>query len=261
MQITLFEIIAGIINFFVLLFILNKLFYKPVREVMEKRQQNIEENIRSAERKNSEAEELIKTYEKKLSEFETEKTEKMIETKKEAEIYRKNLIKKYEEEALGKREAFLSEVREDKDAMASEIRALMAKGTVEIARSMLDQMRGRELDDHLFEALITKIGSFAEEYREKAGREDGRRLVFVYANKPDEEKKTRLERMLRESGMSAEGLDFREDPSLVAGYELQMQDYTIHSSLSHYLDKKEEQMSDYFEEAVRDRSDEYDTQK
>ncbi|HSL87640.1 MAG TPA: hypothetical protein VK861_11945, partial [Bacteroidales bacterium] len=189
MQISVFEIIAQIINFFILLFILKKLFYSPVKEIMEKRQAMIEENISNAERKNSEANELISKYEKKLSEIEIEKAEKMNETKKEAEEYRRKLIEKYQAEADDKKAAFLAEVKEEKDDFAREVRDLMARGTVDIARNLFGQFERETLEEHLFDALIRKNRSFSEEMKEGAAMDDDGRFVLVSAGKVDEEKK------------------------------------------------------------------------
>ena len=42
MQIEWFEILAQVFNFFILLLILRKIFYKPINQVMENRQEKID---------------------------------------------------------------------------------------------------------------------------------------------------------------------------------------------------------------------------
>ncbi|HSL85987.1 MAG TPA: F0F1 ATP synthase subunit delta, partial [Bacteroidales bacterium] len=160
-----------------------------------------------------------------------------------------------------KKAAFLAEVKEEKDDFAREVRDLMARGTVDIARNLFGQFERESLEEHLFDALIRKIGSFSEEKKEGAAMDDDGRFVLVSAGKVDEEKKTKLKDALDASRFEVSELEYREDDSLVAGYVLQMQDYTIFSSISHYMDKKEQQMVEYFEQAVEDRSEQYDTQK
>lgn len=259
MQISLFEIIAQVINFFILLFILQKLFYNPVTEIMEKRQQKIEENITNAERKNEEAQELISKYERKMSEIEKEKTETMNEALKEAEEYKRDLVDRYRKEAEKKRSGFLMEAREDKEAIAAEIRNFMVKGTVDISRNLVDSFQRENLESYLFDALLTKISSFAEEKHEVGREEDAGKFVLISADEVDERKKEQLEYVLQENRFEIRSLEIREDPSLVAGYILKMPDYTIYSSISHFLDKKEEQLKEFLEQAVRDRGEDYDT--
>lgn len=258
MQIGLFEIIALIINFFVLLFVLQKLFYKPVTQIMEERQQKIEDNIRNAERKNEEAEALIRTYEKKMSEIEREKSETMSEAVKEAEEYKRNLVEKYEKEAEGKRSAFLADAREDQEAIGAEIRNFMVKGTVDIARNLVDSFKREDLETYLFEALLERIRTFSEENPEGTRSREGGAFILISAGEVDERKKEQLEYVLQENRLEITSLEMREDPSLVAGYMLKMPDYTIYSSISHFVDKKEEQLKEFLEQVVRDRGEDYD---
>ena len=258
MQITLFEIIALVINFFVLLFILQKLFYSPVTDIMEERQRKIEENITNAERKNEEAHELITAYEKKMSEIEKEKTETMNEALKEAEEYKRNLVDRYRKEAEQKKTGYLMEAKEDREAIAAEMRNFMVKGTVDIARNLVDSFQRENLESYLFDALLSKISSFAEEKHDVRRQEDAGRFVLISADKVDERKKEQLEFVLKENRFDVRSLEIREDPSLVAGYMLKMSDYTIYSSISHFIDKKEEQLKEFLEKSLRDRGEDDD---
>jgi len=62
MNINWFEIIAQIVNFFILLFILKKLFYKPVIKAMKDREERIDNIREEATKKREEADELIQQY-------------------------------------------------------------------------------------------------------------------------------------------------------------------------------------------------------
>ena len=258
MQISLFEIIALIINFFVLLFLLQKLFYRPVMKIMEERQQKIEDSISNAERKNEEAQELIRTYEQKMSEIEKEKMEIMNEAVKEAGEYKRDLVEKYEKEAEVKKSAFMEDVREDREAIRAEIRTFMVKGTVDIARNLVDSFKREDLENYLFEALLERIRTFSEENPEGARREGGA-FILISAGEVDERKKEQLEYVLQENRLETTSLELREDPSLVAGYMLKMPDYTIYSSISHFVDRKEEQLDHFLEQLVRERGEGHDT--
>ncbi len=258
MGISLFDIIATTINFFVLLFILQKLFYSPVSKIMEERQQKIEENINNAERKNEEAQQLIHTYEMKVSEIEREKTETMNEVLKEAEEYKRSLVEKYRKEAEDKKSGFLMEVKDDKDAIGAEIRSFMAKGTVDITRNLVDSFERENLESYLFDALLKKVKTFADENPDKGKKEEARRFVLISTSKVEERRKEQLEYVLQDNGFEVSSLEVREDPSLVAGYMLKIPDHIIYSSISHFLDKKEVQLKDFLDQVARDRGEEYD---
>ena len=69
MQIEWFEIIAMIINFFLTLFILQKLLYKPVVKAMDERQERIQKAQIEAEAKMEDAKKLISDYDKKIADI------------------------------------------------------------------------------------------------------------------------------------------------------------------------------------------------
>ncbi|UJF16458.1 hypothetical protein LZ578_04960 [Jeotgalibaca sp. MA1X17-3] len=73
MEISWFEIAAQIVNFFVLLIILQYFFYKPITKAMADRKERILKAEKAADSKMSEAEELIKTYDDKIEDIESEK--------------------------------------------------------------------------------------------------------------------------------------------------------------------------------------------
>ena len=71
MELSLPQIIAAIVNFFVLLVILKVFLYKPVFGMLEARKEEIDQNLSEAERARQEAEELKEKYEVELKEANT----------------------------------------------------------------------------------------------------------------------------------------------------------------------------------------------
>ena len=62
----LYTIIAQLINFSVLLFILNKFLYKPVLKTMDKRREDIKNKIEETQNKLEESDKLKEEYFNKL---------------------------------------------------------------------------------------------------------------------------------------------------------------------------------------------------
>ncbi|MDZ7834442.1 MAG: hypothetical protein U5K84_02980 [Alkalibacterium sp.] len=73
MTISWFEIIAQIINFFIILYILQKFLYKPVMNVMAQRQERIQKAQIEADAKMKEATELMDMYVGKIEDIQKEK--------------------------------------------------------------------------------------------------------------------------------------------------------------------------------------------
>lgn len=163
MQINLFEILAQIINFFILLFVLQKFFYKPISDVMEKRQKQIDETIDESVRKMSEADELAKEYESKITELEKNKREILEGARKEANDIKSNLLEGYQLQAEEKREAFLKEIEDERDDFLVELQKKLGKSAVKISERILRDINDIELEEKMFDLLVKKIKKLKDE--------------------------------------------------------------------------------------------------
>lgn len=82
-------LIAQIINFLLLVFLLAKFAYRPLMQVLEERQKNIADNIDAAERERKDAQQLKMEYQQQLAQARSqaqaivEKAEKLAEEAKE----------------------------------------------------------------------------------------------------------------------------------------------------------------------------------
>ena len=74
MKFNIWTFLFQLINFLVLLFILKRLLYRPVHDIMEKRRGIIEKNMQDAEKMREEAVGLRKEYEDKIAELGEEHT-------------------------------------------------------------------------------------------------------------------------------------------------------------------------------------------
>ena len=117
-------LIAQIINFLILVFILKKIFYKPVFQAMEDRQARIMNNLETADRDRAAAEELKREYQEQLAQARTqaqaivEKATKLADQAKdeilqEARAEHARLLKEAQEEIARERERAVAELRNE----------------------------------------------------------------------------------------------------------------------------------------------------
>lgn len=248
MQINLFEIIAQVINFFILLFILQKLFYKPVTEIMKKRQEGIEERLASAERKNAGAMALISEYEERMAEIETEKARVLEEIKEQALAQKSELLEKYEKEADHKRHVYFKEVEEEMEEFTAQLRTAMGKGAINIAASIINTVADKDLNERMFSSLLEKIRTWDADVAMSKMSSTRGSPILISAEEIDEDKKEQIERILGEKFDGLQQLLYRTDPSLVLGYELRFETYIIHANLGRQLDESQKNMMKFLED-------------
>ena len=98
MNIDIFTLTAQIVNFLVLIFILNKLLYKPLIKMMKDRREYIKNSIDNADNKLQEAERIRNEYEEELKKIENYKKEKIEKIDEELFDYKNNEIAKIKED-------------------------------------------------------------------------------------------------------------------------------------------------------------------
>ena len=243
MSINWFETVSIIINFFILLFILQKLFYKPVIKVMAERQARIDESLSMAKEKEEEANALIASYEDKLKHVEKTKEDIFSKAKEEAKDKKKQWLETYQEEAKVKRQHYFDELLEEKQTFSASLQDQMVTGAIDVASKLLDDTKNQDWEQSLFQALTKKLKNYDFPDPIKEMVTDDHKLVFVSATSINEEQKKTLERALSESSVQSDSLSYKEDPSLILGYELQMPSYTIYASIRNYLSNSEEKLS------------------
>ena len=84
MNINWFEIVAQIFNFVILLLLLQKFFYKPVLNAMEKRQERIAKALNEADQKMADADSIRTEYEEKMAAIKNTEREILEQAKKDA---------------------------------------------------------------------------------------------------------------------------------------------------------------------------------
>lgn len=247
MQIKWFEIIAQVINFFILLFLLYKLFYKPVIKSMEDRQQRIRDIQNEADGKMKEADTLIETYKQKLAEWEETKEIQMAEAVKEVQEKKEALIQAYKEEAEQKRKAFFNEVTEEEDRFLHEVRKALGKSAVTIASEILRTISKEALSKKIFESFMEKIQSLDQEILQEEIGSTEDRIILLSAKPLIKSQKDQLEKILSEKLNTFGEITYEVDENLIQGFELNFRSLTVHTNIKHYLGEAEQNIQKILE--------------
>lgn len=237
MQISLFDIIAMVVNFFITLFLLQKFLYKPVMGIMEKRQAMVEETIRESETKMQEADELIETYRGRLEGIEDEGRTMLEKARKEAQETKERLLTGYRAEAEERRDAYFAEVEDQKESFEAALRRTLGTSSLRLARNILENLTGDDLEAKSFDTLLQRI-------RELPERSDGipardASLILSSAKPVPEERRREVEKTLSDTLGSAQDIRYEVDEDLVIGYALNFESYTLQVNARKYLEETE----------------------
>jgi F-type H+-transporting ATPase subunit b len=142
-------LLAQLINFILILFILRMLVYKPVLNMLATRKQKIQESLDYAEKVKIEAANQQKEFERKLDDARREAQSTAASAQQAAERERQRILAEAQEEAQRIKESARGELDYERKQMVSELRQqvidLSLLGAQRVIGANLDEKKSRQL--------------------------------------------------------------------------------------------------------------------
>lgn len=160
-----------IINFTVLVFILRRVLYKPVREIMEKRRAVAAKLMDDAERTNREAEALKEERTKELSELRASSVRMMDEAKDQAAAEKARLITEAEAEARKVTEKERALFEAEKTKAAASMKDMAVETVSAYAGLLLKDASDAELHAAMVRRFMAEAGRISAEIRSAAPKD------------------------------------------------------------------------------------------
>ena len=139
-----------LLNFFVLLYLLRKFLYSPIKDILDKRAAQINGDLDDAEARREEAEEIKAEYEQQLKNAHSEAQEIVDNAETRANKKAKDIINEAEEKAESLKAKKLEEIKQAKKEAASQLRDSIADYTVLAANKLIRE----QLDEDKHQQMI-----------------------------------------------------------------------------------------------------------
>jgi F-type H+-transporting ATPase subunit b len=216
--------VLEIINFLVLVWILKRFLYKPVLEVIARRQAGIENTRSEAQALRAHAEKLEEQYEGRLADWEQERQQALKALAGELEIERGRKIEEIHEELEKERErARVAEASRQASALAR-VEETALKQAAGFAAQLLDRVAGPDTEARLVESVITSLSQLPAERINaiRNSRDHALEHITVASAYPlSEDQQRRLEQALVALLALNIPLRFEQDADLLAGVRIE----------------------------------------
>ena len=150
-------LIAQIINFFILLFVLYRFAYKPIIRVLHKRTETIEKSLSDAKK----IEQNLAESEKKQSEILTrsrlEAKKILDDTNQQAEVLRQSRLKETNQEIEKLKQTAQEDILQAKDKMLKEVKSEVADLVVLTTEKIIEQKIDEKTNRRLIEQALTEL--------------------------------------------------------------------------------------------------------
>ena len=156
-SLTVMNMVAGVLQWVILLALLRLYVYKPLLAAMQKRRENIAKQIDDANRLREEADKLHKEQEAILKQARDDAKTLISQARREGEEEARKIVEQAQREATYRQRSALEEIQHERDEALKAIRSevadlvLMATGKL-LERNLDEQDQARYLDQILQDA-------------------------------------------------------------------------------------------------------------
>lgn len=260
MQIGWFTLVAQIVNFLILLYLLKRFLYGPIVETMDKREQTICARLQEAEEKRSEAEQQAEHYRQQQKKLEKQRDEQLAQISQEVETRRKELLEEAHQEVQEKKQDWQAALQREQDAFLRELRQRVGREAGEITRQALQDLADVQVERRMVDLFATRIRELdpgeKAEIAASIQKSDGE-VVICSAFELPAQAQQRITDAVQEHLLNGDDLlaRFETAPDLISGVQLQAAGYQVAWTIRDYLDHLEEQIRQTLEHEIQEGND------
>ena len=230
--------IFEIINFLILIWILQRLFYRPLLAVITKRKQFIEQSLTDAKAMQQQAEELRNLYENRQKLWEQEKQAALTALHQKCESERAAQLDKLHNELEQERQKAKVTLTRQQAEIAQQAEKQALQNGARFAAMLLQQAAGPELEVHLCTLLINSLKTLPEACRLCLQLVEHKKSLTIKITSVyllPIELKQQLEQKLAELIDSPINCQYFQDETLIAGLSIAIGAWILHANVQHEL--------------------------
>lgn len=242
MSLDLTVIVAQIVNFAVLVWLLNRFLYRPVRSMIQAREDRFRQRMEQVLAREAEAEQALATYQELQAELERERGRLLEQAREEARRERSRLMEAAAQEAQQARRQWAEALQMERMELASSIQENLVRQVCDAAGRVVSLLGGTSLADAIISTLEARWDPQEGADPGHPGMPDGK--VVVRTSFPlTPEQKARLARLVAKMRAGAPAsrhtlkqdagqpgqqpaeepeVQFQVDPRLLLGVEVEM---------------------------------------
>ncbi len=151
--------IIQIINLFIQVYLIKKFLFKPINDILEKRRNLADKEIKEAREAKDEADSLKVQYEESLSNAHAEAARIVSEAQKEAQNKADTLLHEAQSEATSIKAKAAADIEQEKKKAMNEAKDEIGSLAMEIAGKVVEKEINESDHKKLIDDFITKVGA------------------------------------------------------------------------------------------------------
>lgn len=238
MEFNLSTFVLEIINFLILIWILQRLFYKPLLEVIAKRKQFIDQSLSDAKSLQQQAEQQRSLYENRQKLWEQEKQAAIAALHQQLEAERRTQLDRLNADLEQERQKAKVTLSKQQQELQQQAEKQALQNGAKFAGMLLQQSAGPELEARLFTLLMDSLTTLPEACKlclTMLGTKKSVPIKITSAYPLPVEMRQQLEQKLGPLINSPINFQYHQDASLLAGLRMDIGAWVLNANLQHEL--------------------------
>ena len=247
MLIDWFTVGAQIVNFLILVWLLQHFLYKPILNAIDAREKRITAELADADAKKAEAEKERTDFEDKNKAFDQQRSALLGKATDEAKAERERLIDQAKKDAESLRVTQADALRGDQIRMASEITLLAEKEVFAIARKALTDLATVSLEERVGEVFTRRLRELDPKTKGLLGdalKKSPQPALVRSAFDLPADQKAAIQNAFNETFSAVVRIKFEDSQDVVCGIELTANGQKVAWSIASYLTELSKKVSD-----------------
>lgn len=246
-----FTLIAQVVNFLVLVWLLKRFLFGRIVQAMEEREAKIASRLNEAAEKQALAEQEAALFQSRNRELEEQREKFLAHAREEAEAYRQELMEAARREADIAQARWVEALEGERQKLLKDVRERLGRHIFAVARHGLKELADADLEEQIVKVFVQRIQTMDPEEREAviAAIRDADHPLEIRTSFPlHPEMRERLTRSLREHLDGGLDVRFSVVPDLIAGIELWAHSHRVIWSLDSYVERLESRLLEILDE-------------
>jgi F-type H+-transporting ATPase subunit b len=246
MQINWFTVIAQIVNFLVLVWLMKKYLYKPILAAIDEREKKIAAELADAKSKMIEAKKEQDEFQNKNDDFDKHKKKLMDQATSEAEEEREKLLDAAKKEAADVKEKLEAASKELQENLSNEISQKTRNEVFAITKKALVELASTDLEEQSVQVFIRKIKAISDKEKKQfmdAFHSESAPVFIKSAFDLSEKDQKGIRAAIASILGDDTKYEFKTDSKMIGGIELAAKGYKLSWSLAAYINSLEKSVT------------------
>lgn len=257
MLIDWFTVIAQVLNFLILVWLLKRFLYRPILNAIDAREKKIADELADADAKEAEAQKEKEEFRRKNEEFDRQRDVLLNRTKEEVKNEKLRLLEGARKEVSDLRSKQQEALRNERQNLDREISLRVQQEVFAIARKVLKDLAGESLEELTVNMFAQRLQELNDEGKEELasalGKSSSPVLIRTAFNLPQAQRDF-VKKMIKETlGIEVQA-GFEIAPDMISGIELTADGQKVTWSIAGYLASLEESMDELLKEQPKNES-------